>query len=140
MNTLKRLERVQISSSIYDYFAAGIFAFPVIASWYLGSTLHNTHDIIGASGNYPVFDPLHLLFVNLFGAFAVMWSTLSIIKPEPVFGLCDGFLRLYYACIMCLYVLFWSTTSILIVFIVVEIFWGSWQLFLYYSARKQGQI
>lgn len=137
MTTPKMLERVQVASSIYDYLAAGIFAFPVIAAWYLGSTLHGTHEMLGLSGSYPVFDSFHVLFANLFGAFAVMWSTLRIVKRLPVLGLCDGLLRSYYAAIMFAYVLVWQTSSILYVFIVVEIFWGSWQLFLYFSAKRQ---
>lgn len=137
MNAAKKLEKVQVASAIYDYFAAGILAFPLIASWYLGTILHGTHEMLGASGSYPGFDYFHLLFVNLFGGFAIMWSTLRIIKREPVMGLCDGLLRSYYAAMMLLYVAYWGITFILIAFIFIEIFWGAWQLYLYFAARRQ---
>ncbi len=139
MNAAKKLEKVQVASAIYDYFAAGILAFPLLSSWYLGTMLYGTHEMSGASGSYPEFDHFHVLFANLFGAFAIMWSTLRIIKREPVMGLCDGVLRCYYAAIMLFYVMFWGTTSILIAFIVAELFWGLWQLFLYFSARRQSE-
>ncbi|MGR8953595.1 MAG: hypothetical protein ACU83V_14460 [Gammaproteobacteria bacterium] len=137
MSISRTLERVQVASAIYDYIAVGIFAFPVIASWHLGSNLRWVHDTMAFSGGYPVFDPLHLLFTNLFGAFAIMWSTLRIAKKLPVLGLCDGLLRCYYAFLMCLYVVIWQTSGILGLFIVIELFWGGWQLQLYYSLKRE---
>jgi hypothetical protein len=137
MSTAKKLEKVQTASAIYDYIAVGIFAFPVIVAWHLGVNLQGLHQAMGFTGDFPAFDPLHLLFANLFGAFAVMWSTLRILKKLPVFGLCDGLLRLYYATLMLLYVVVWKTSAILSVFIAVELFWGIWQLWLYFALQRE---
>lgn len=137
MSTAKKLEKVQMASAIYDYIAVGIFAFPIIAAWHLGVNLQGLHQAMGFTGDFPAFDPLHLLFANLFGAFAIMWSTLRILKKSPVFGLCDGWLRLYYASLMLLYVAVWNTSVILGVFIVVELFWGGWQLWLYFALQRE---
>jgi len=137
MNASKQLEKVQLASSIYDYIAAGVFAFPIIASWYFINVLSETHALFGSIGSYPEFSPFHVLFANLFGGFAIMWSTLRIIKRLPVFGLCDGLLRCYYGTIMLLYILFWQLSSLLYLFVAIEFFWGSWQLILYFSAKKQ---
>ncbi len=137
MSSAKKLERVQVASAIYDYIAVGIFAFPVIAAWHLGVNLQGIHQALEFTGGYPAFDPLHLLFANLFGGFAIMWSTLRIVKKLPVFGLCDGLLRVYYATLMLLYVVVWKTSAILSVFIAVELFWGVWQLWLYFALQKE---
>ena len=136
MSAARKLEKVQLASSIYDYIAAGVFAFPIIAAWYLSNTLHDTHIMMGAEGSYPKFEDFHVLFANFFGGFAIMWSTLRIVKRTPVLGMCDGFLRLYFASIMTLYLFMFNTSLVLSIFIVVELFWGSWQLFLYFSARR----
>ena len=137
MNYSKKLEKAQLISSIYDYIAAGIFAIPVLAAWYLNTTLHGAHQLMGASGSYPIFGDFHMLFANLFGGFAIMWSTLRIIKRSPELGMCDGFLRLYYAAVMLLYAFQFETTSILYMFMATELFFGSWQLFLYFSAKRE---
>ncbi len=140
MTTGKKLERVQVASALYDFIAAGVYVLPVVAMWYLNSTLHSAHQTWGTSGDFPAFDHLHVIFVNLFGGFVVMWSTLRIIKRTPVFALCDGLLRFYFAIIMLFYVLNWQVTSLIYAFILMEIFWGYWQLSLYYALQKQGKL
>jgi len=138
MNAAKSLEKVQVASAIYDYIAAGIFAFPIIAQWYLNNIMHETHALLGSVGHYPKFEePFYLLFVNLFGGFVIMWSTLRISLRLPVFGLCDGLLRVYFGCLMLSSTLLWSSSVMLYVFVFFEFGWGLSQLFLYVAQRKK---
>jgi len=139
MNASKALSQVQLASAIYDYIAAGILAFPVIAAWHLGSTMLVTHELFGAVGSYPAFEPFHLLIINLFGGFTIMWSTLRIYSRQPIFGLCDGVLRWYFASLMLFYILVWSTSVMLYCFVVMEILWGSAQIWLFLAQRRQSQ-
>ncbi|MEC4090395.1 hypothetical protein [Pseudoalteromonas rubra] len=137
MNATQKLSKAQLYSAIYDYFAAGMFALPILTAWYLAGPLQEAHTLFGATGDYPQFSGFHLLFANLFGGFAIMWSTLRIVKREPIFGMCDGYLRLYYGSLMCLYVFAFDTSRILYLFILIEFFWSSVQLTLYYKAKKE---
>jgi hypothetical protein len=137
MSKSKSLEKLQVITSLYDYVAAGVFAFPILSAWYISTMMYGTHELMGSHGSYPAFDPFHLLFANLFGGFAIMWSTLRIVKRLPVMGMCDGYLRLYYACIMSIYFFVFGTTAILLAFIAIELIFGSWQLYLYYGSQKE---
>lgn len=136
--TRKKLEKAQLCSSIYDYFAAGIFAFPIFTAWYISNVLGLTHNVMGSVGQLPEFSAFHVLFANLFGGFAIMWSTLRIIKrDQPILGMCDGYLRLYYALMMCFYILYFDASRVLLIFIVIEFTWSSVQLSLYYKLKKE---
>lgn len=87
--TLNRyLKLVQISAA-YDLIVTGAFALPLIASFTVVQ-LQQLHRVLGLSGDFPAFSPMHMLFVQLLGSLVVVWSMLRILKPQALFGLCDA--------------------------------------------------
>ena len=126
MTTSTSLARVQVASALFDYFVAGIFAFPIVATIHLGVNLRFVHEWLGALGSFPGFEPFHLLFVNMFGGFAIMWSTLRIIRrDEALLALCDALLRYYFALLMLIYVVLWQAPAMLYAFVASELIWGT---------------
>lgn len=132
------LARVQRWSACYDLLAAAVFAFPFSAAWDL-QQLQELHQRLGLSGAFPRFEPMNLLFVNLFGGFVVVWSVLRLLRPEPVLGLCDGVLRLFFASLMLHYLGTHSVTTLLVAFCVAEMVWGSLQLVLFVRSPAEAR-
>lgn len=121
-----KLARIQAASAVYDLVVAGIFAFPVLAALYLNVALRSLHDWMGTPGFFPEFESFHVLFVNLFGGFTLIWSTLRIIRShEALLAVCDALLRLYFAALMLTYVAIWGAPSILYAFVASELVWGA---------------
>ena len=138
MNASRTLIKVQVASAVYDYFAAGIFAFPIVAAWHLGGNIRFVHELLGSAGGFPEFEPFHLLFLNMFGGFTIMWSTLRIVwREKPLLGLCDGLLRYYFAFLMLTYVFYWETSAMLLVFVASELIWGTALIWLFLAQRKE---
>lgn len=127
------LARAQRWSAAYDLLAAAVFALPFSAAWDL-EQLQELHQRLGLTGAFPRFEPMNLLFVNLFGGFVVVWSVLRLLRPEPVLGLCDGVLRLFFASLMLHYLGAHAVTTLLLVFCIAELAWGSLQLVLFFRS------
>ncbi len=141
MKPSKALVKVQVTSALFDFVVAGIFAFPILAAIHLSVNLQFVHELFGSVGSFPVFEPMHLLFLNMFGGFAIMWSTLRIVwREQPLLCLCDGLLRYYFAFLMFLYVSFWGVTMMLSVFIITELLWGTALVWQYVAHRKNERM
>lgn len=126
----RRLRRLQRASAIYDLIAVTPFAIPGVAGWEVGQ-LHETAVKLGIPGQFPAFAPTHLFFANLFGIFTIVWSVLRLRSPEPRFALYDVILRFAFASTMCIYMIGYDVTRVLLLFVVFEVLWGSLQGFAY---------
>lgn len=84
------------ASALYDWIVTFPFAFPVLVVWHL-SLLTQLHHFLGLVGDIPSFEPLHLFFINLMGSIVIVWSTLRLVRPDPLLGLYDGFARVLFS-------------------------------------------
>ena len=112
---------------VYDLIVNLPFALPVLVSVHL-ATLEKFQAWLGFSGEFPVFDPFQLLFLNAFGSIAVIWAALRIAKPEPLFGLTDGAMRAVLSSLMLYYLVVWDIPQIVVLFLVPEIAFAVAQL------------
>ena len=126
----RRLRRIQRASAIYDLIAVTPFALPGVAAWEVAQ-LHETAVKLGIRGEFPAFAPTHLFFANVFGIFTIVWSVLRLRSTEPRFALYDAILRFAFATTMCIYMIGYDVTRILLVFVAFELLWGSLQWFAY---------
>lgn len=137
-NLTKNYPRLVWASALYDILVTLPFAFPVISAWQL-TFYANLHQQLGFSGEFPLFEPTHLFFVNLMGSVVLVWSLLRMARPEPIYGLADGLTRLLFSAWMVIYMLFYGVSGLLWLFFVPELSWGIVQLVGYallpHSAR-----
>jgi hypothetical protein len=127
----RRYRRIVRASAAYDWIVTAPFAFPVIVSWQL-ATLTALHKSLNLSGSIPSFEPLHLFFANLMGSIVLVWSTLRLVKPDPIFGLFDGFARMLFSAWMLYYLIVWNVTGLLWFLLVPEFLWGVVQFYGYW--------
>jgi hypothetical protein len=123
-------------SAIYDVVMTFAFAFPVLAIWNL-SLLSDINSQFAFSGSIPVFQPLHLFFVNLMGSVVLVWSAIRIYKPEPILGLYDSFARFLFSFNMLYYLLMHDVSGLLWVMVIPEFIWGVIQLFGYFYSKGE---
>ena len=121
--------------AIYDLIVNLPFALPVLVSIHL-ATVAKFQAWLGLSGDFPVFDPFQLLFLNVFGSVATIWAILRIARPEPFLGLTDGAMRAVLAGLMLYYLVIWNIPQIVILFLIFEILFGVAQLGGYWLYRR----
>jgi hypothetical protein len=77
--------KIVVSGAIYDLITTSAFATP----W----TFDVVHKYISLLYPLPSFEPMHVMFANLLGSIAVIWSFFRIRNPKPVLGLFDSISR-----------------------------------------------
>jgi hypothetical protein len=128
----RKLVRV---SAIYDLIVTFPFALPGLVGVQL-ATMVKLQEGLGLSGQFPVFEPVHLFFINLMGSIVTVWSVLRIVKPEPLFGFTDGIGRAVFSSLMLYYLVVWSIPQVVVLFLVPEVLFGIAQLGGYWLYRK----
>ena len=124
---------------LYDLIITLPFALPGLVSVQL-ETLAKIQAWLGLVGEFPVFDPFQLLFLNVFGSIAAIWGVLRIAKPEPMLGLTDGAMRAVLSGLMLYYLVAWNVPQIVVLFLVPEIALGVAQLGGYWLYRRKVQV
>lgn len=114
-------------SGVYDLVVTFPFAIPGLVTLQL-ATLARLQGGLGLAGQFPIFEPAHLLFLNLFGTIVSVWSVLRIAKPEPLFGFADGIGRAAFSMLMIYYLVVWSVPQIVVLFVIPEVLFGIAQL------------
>lgn len=132
----QRYRKIVRASALYDWIVTAPFAFPMIVGLHI-SLLTRLHQFLGLTGNIPAFEPLHLFFINLMGSIVIVWSTLRILRPDPLLGLYDGFARVLFSAWMYYYLTVWGVTGLLWFLVVPESLWGVVQLYGYWLYKKE---
>lgn len=132
---IKRYKTIVRIGGVYDLAVTFPFAIPYLASTQI-ALLASLNQYLGFSGAIPAFEPLHLLFINLFGTIVSFWSVLRIHKGEPIFGLYDGVGRLLFASLMIFYLINYHVSQIVVLFLVPEIIFGVIQLYGYWRLQR----
>jgi len=130
-----RYRKIVWFGGIYDLIVNLPFALPVLVSVHL-ETMAKFQAWLGLTGEFPVFGPFQLLFLNVFGSVATIWAVLRIAKPEPLLGLTDGAMRAVLAGLMLYYLVVWNIPQIVVLFLMLEILFGVAQLGGYWLYRR----
>jgi hypothetical protein len=101
--------------AMYDLVASIAFVTPWTASWML--------NLIGSS----VSGTSSLMLATLFGTVVVMWSVVRWRRPEPLLIGADTVGRALFS-IWFGWALWQGATPVLVLFLVLEVFWGVAQL------------
>lgn len=130
MNVSNRnYRRIVWASALYDLIVIAPFAFPLVSDIYLQLCLQLHHWL--GQGSFPLFEPLHMLFVNLLGGVVIVWSLVRLRSPAAVFGLFDGLTRIFFCTLFLYYLLQWQVSGLVYLFLVPEALWALAQLVCY---------
>ncbi len=132
---IKRYKTIVRIGGVYDLAVTFPFAIPYLASIQI-ALLASLNQYLGFSGTIPVFEPLHLLFINLFGTIVSFWSILRIHKGEPIFGLYDSMGRFLFSSLMIFYLLQYHVSQVVVLFLIPEIIFGIIQLYGYWLLQQ----
>jgi hypothetical protein len=88
----RSLRRVMRAGALYDLIAVGPLAIPGLATVQL-NVMFWLNNRLGFEGVMPVFGPVEMLFVNMFGVLALFWVFMRLFYYERRFSLVDILLR-----------------------------------------------
>ena len=114
------------ASGWYDLIVTAAFVTPwsFAALHGLLSALAQSWDV---PGDFPPFEPMHMLMANLLGSIVCVWSVLRIRDPQQIFGRYDAAGRLLFAAWQA-YALMQGASQLLVGFLILELIWAVLQL------------
>lgn len=122
MWTSQQYRQIVRGSAWYDLIVTAAFATP----WSFAA-LHGLLTWVSRAlelpGEFPLFEPTHMLMANLLGSIVCVWAVLRIRDPQPLYGRYDAVGRFLFATWQ-LYALLHGASSLLVVFLVFELTWG----------------
>jgi len=124
------------ASAIYDLVMTAAFAIPILAAIKI-HLLRDFHLYLNLPGEFPIFEPVHLFFVNLTGSVVVIWSVLRIKHPLPILGFYDSLTRFLFSLAMVYALTVGQSSYLLLFFLLPELIWGIIQLKLYYQLKSK---
>lgn len=116
------------ASAIYDLVVTAAFATP----WSFAIVYY----FLNLISPEPVFEPTHMLFVNLFGSIVIVWSILRIRDPKPIYGFYDSIGRALFSTWFIYYLVLYSINPVTWIFAVFEIFWFAIQIYGFFKIPK----
>ncbi len=131
----KRYLKIVTLSAWYDLVITGILAIPftsILLIWFLNTT----HTFLNLPGVFWIFEPIHLLFVNLMGIVSFFWAILRIKHTSILLWYYDGLIRLSLAVLMAFYMLYYQVSLVIVSFFFVEVIFGLLQIVFYYKLKK----
>lgn len=125
---IMQYQKIVRASALYDF----IFTLPFLTPW----TFLVLHKTLNAISPVPHFDPIHILFVNLFGSIVIVWSILRIRSPLPLYGFYDSIGRLLFSTWFFYNIVFYQAHPVLVLFAILEVLWFIIQAYGYHKIRK----
>ncbi len=110
-----------------DLVITTLFALPFISAQVL-TLLFSINSWLTDAHSVPVFDPIHLLFVNIMGTLGVVWALARLAFPRDKFGWIDAWARLWVCVLLISYLVQPGVPVILSLFIATELI-GAWAQF-----------
>jgi hypothetical protein len=109
-------------SAWYDLIVTAAFVTPWSFAA-LHGVLSGVSHALDLPGEWPPFEPMHLLMANLLGSIVCVWAVLRIRDPQQVYGRYDAVGRFLFATWL-LYALLHGATALLVIFLFFELAWG----------------
>lgn len=124
------IRRIILGGAVYDVAVCGMLAAPPLTRMGL-DILFGVNQALGFNDPRPVFEPLHLLFISLFGLWVSAWAVARFISGNLKFVRADLFMRLSVLVVLLWYVLTTKAYGIVYLFIAADIllasvnYWGT---------------
>jgi hypothetical protein len=134
MWTSTQYRHVVRGSAWYDLIVTAAFATP----WSF-ALVHGLLNALDLPGELPAFQPVHMLMANLLGSVVCVWAVLRIRDPQALYGRYDAVARFLFAGWQG-YALAHGASSILLVFLVMELAWGVAQVLPVSKSSRAGSL
>jgi hypothetical protein len=135
-NKAQTIRRIILGGALYDIAVCGILAVPPLTQ--LGiDILYGFNQAMGFNDPRPVFEPLHLLFISLFGLWVSAWAIARFRSGNLNFVRADLFMRLSVLVVMLWYVLTAKAYGVVYLFIAADIVFSA---FNYWGTRLLAQV
>jgi hypothetical protein len=108
------------AGAVYDLAVIGPLATPWTARPQL-EIMNAVNDALEFSGTMPVFLPVHILFINLFGTFVLLWALARLFFFRQAFATADLVIRVCVSAILFWYALEGNVNGIVKLFFAVEL-------------------
>jgi hypothetical protein len=113
--------RIVRAGAFYDLIAVGPLAIPGLSYFQL-ETMFKINGLFGFSGEMPAFEPVEMLFVNLFGMTAMLWISTRLLRYEPHHCFMDIIFRSLVSVLLLFYGMTQDVHKLIWVFLAVELF------------------
>ncbi len=127
MNTQYR--KIVRASAIYDL----VVTAPFVTPWSFAIVQY----FLNIISPVPTFEPMHMLFVNLFGSIVIVWAILRIRDPQPIYGFYDSIGRALFSMWFIYYLVLYSINPVTWIFAIFEIFWFAIQAYGFFKIPKE---
>jgi hypothetical protein len=122
LETNQTTARIVRASALYDLLAMLPFATPWSARLLIGA-LGQLHSRLGLAGHPPPTDAATVMFACLLGIVVTMWSVVRLRNPSAFHGAVDTAGRALFS-LTFVTTLGAGATSLVVPFLVLEVFWG----------------
>ncbi len=116
------IRRIILAGAAYDLVVGAPLAIPPLTQTGL-DILFGINQALGFNDPRPVFEPVHLLFISLFGLWVTAWVVARFRSANPGFVWIDLWMRLSVLAVLIWYVLATKAYGIVYLFIAADIFW-----------------
>ena len=116
------IRRIILGGAVYDLIIGGPLAIPPLTQTGLDA-LFGINQALGFNDPPPVFEPVHLLFISLFGLWVTAWAIARFRSADPGFVRIDLWMRLAVLAVLLWYVFTTKVYGIVYLFIAADIFW-----------------
>jgi hypothetical protein len=123
-NKAQTIRRIILGGAVYDLVVAGPLAIPPLTRTGL-DILFNINQALGFNDPYPTFEPVHLLFISLFGLWVTAWVIARFRSADLGFVRIDLWMRLSVIAVLAWYALTTKTYGIVYLFIAADIVWAA---------------
>lgn len=138
MITIDQNRAIVRTSAAYDLVTCIGFVTP----WTYGPSLEliiGAGRLFGLSGTIPVFDPMHVLFVNLMGSAVLVWSLARLMFPTQALGRFDALSRALFA-VWELWAVANGAPKVILAFLVFEIAFGIAEIIPVEAGQAESRI
>jgi hypothetical protein len=141
-NKAQTVRRIILAGAVYDFLVCALLAVPPLTRTGL-DILFWVNQTLGFDDPRPAYEPLHVLFITLFGLWVTAWAIVRFMSADLNFVKADLFMRL-----SVLVVLFWywftqNAYGIVYLFIAADLvlaaanYWGTRQLAQLHQGERQ---
>jgi hypothetical protein len=113
---------ILIAGAVYDLIVAVPLAFPPTTGPDL-NLLFAVNTWLGLGGGMPLFEPVHLLFISLFGVFVTAWGIFKLWSLKFDLIRLDLIMRVAVLAVLAWYALTSEVHGLIYVFIAMDIVW-----------------
>jgi hypothetical protein len=135
-NRAQTIRRIILGGAVYDIIVGGPLAIPPLTQMGM-DILFWVNQTLGFNDPRPVFEPVHLIFISLFGIWVSAWAVARFRQGNLTFVRVDLLMRLAVLAVLLWYAFATKIYGIVYLFIAADIVWSALN---YWGTRLLAQV